>query len=46
MNNVGKTRVDFTDIYSENVDVLRRVIDVIENVWELKYANGKMKRMQ
>ena len=46
MNNVGKTRVDFTDIYSEDVDVLKRVIDVIENVWELKYANGKMKRMQ
>ena len=46
MNNVGKTRVDFGDIYSEDFNVLNRVIDAVENVWELRYANGKMKRMQ
>ena len=34
IKNVGKTRIDFRDIYSEDLNVLNRVIDAVENVWE------------
>ena len=36
---------NFDDIFSENDDILNEIIEKIENVWELKYANGRMKRM-
>ena len=44
-NNVGKTKIDFTDIYSSDNNVLDCVINAIESVWELRYANGRMKRI-
>ena len=43
-NNVGKDKIDFQDIYSSDPQVLNQIIKAIENVWELKYANGRMKR--
>ena len=45
INNVGKEKIDFNDIYSNDRIVLNRVlnIDAIEKVWELKFANGRMK---
>ena len=33
----------FTNIYSENEDTLRIIVMEIEKVWEMRYANGKMK---
>ena len=36
--------IDFNDIFSCDSIVLNNVIDGIENVWELKYANGRMKK--
>ena len=38
------TKTNFQDIYSEDKDVLNNVINEIEKVWELKYANGRMKK--
>ena len=46
INNVGKEKIDFNDIYSNDRIVLNRVIDAIEEVWELKFANGRMKGTQ
>ena len=40
-NNVGKIRVNFANIYREDRDVFDRLIDVIENVWELRCQFGK-----
>ena len=36
--------IDFHDIYAEEDDILNPVLTHIENVWEFKYANGRMKR--
>ena len=36
--------VDFNDIYSSDSRKLDRIIHEIENIWELKYANGRMKK--
>ena len=36
--------IDFNDIFSCDSNILNNVIDGIENVWELKYANGRMKK--
>ena len=33
----------FNDIFSENDTTLNEIIEKIEHVWELKYANGRMK---
>ena len=44
-NNIGKTTIDFTNIYSSDDIVLDGVISAIECVWELKYANGRMRRV-
>ena len=43
INDIGKENIDFNDIYSNDRIVLNRVIDAIEEVWELKFANGRMK---
>ena len=44
-NNVNNnTKTNFQRIYSEDKDVLNHVINEIEKVWELKYANGRMKK--
>ena len=40
----NNTKTNFDDIYSEDKDVLNHVINEIEKVWELKYANGRMKK--
>ena len=34
----------FNDIYSNDFDVLRHILDDVEKVWEFRYANGRMKR--
>ena len=39
-------KVNFDDIYSDEYDTLDPVINEIEKVWELKYANGRMKILQ
>ena len=39
---MGKTVIDFANIYSSDNNVLDRVISAIESVCELKYANGRM----
>ena len=36
--------LDFNDIFSCDSNILNNVIDGIEQVWELKYANGRMKK--
>ena len=36
--------IDFKDIYSSDSEKLDQIINEIENVWELKYANGRMKK--
>ena len=33
----------FTNIYSENEETLKIIVMEIEKVWEMRYANGKMK---
>ena len=33
----------FDDIFSDNDTTLSEIIEKIEHVWELKYANGRMK---
>ena len=44
--NVDRTpnRTNFDDIFSDNEKVLGSIINEIQNVWELRYANGRMKR--
>lgn len=39
-----KVALDFNDLFSCDSNVLNDVIDGIEHVWELKYANGRMKK--
>ena len=36
---------NFDDIFSENDDTLNEIIGKIENFWELKCANARIKRM-
>ena len=36
--------VEFDDIYNENNDRVDQVINKVEKVWEVKYANGRMKK--
>merc|ERR1712087_617429 len=44
INNLDGTKVEFTDIYSNDCHILDQIVTSIERVWELKYANGRMKR--
>ena len=44
LNNVGRDKTNFNDIYSEDEEALNTVLNGIENLWELKFANGRMKR--
>ena len=37
-------KIDFHTIYSDNTSTLTRIIDRIECIWELQYANGRMKK--
>ena len=34
----------FNDIYSQDDQTLKRIIIQIQNLWELRYGNGKMKK--
>ena len=43
-NDDTDNEVEFNDIYSEDSQTLNRVISKIENVWEVKFANGRMKK--
>ena len=45
LNNEGGTMINFRDIYSNDYHVLSKIINSIENVWELKFGNGRMKRI-
>ena len=46
INNLNRTKVDFGDIYRNDSQILNNIVTSIERVWELKYANGRMKRIQ
>ena len=44
VNNFNSTdSPHFTNIYSENEETLTIIVMEIEKVWEMRYANGKMK---
>ena len=43
-NDDTDNEVEFNDIYSEDSQTLNHVISKIENVWEVKFANGRMKK--
>ena len=34
----------FDDIYNDDVEVVNKIVDEIEKVWETRYANGRMKK--
>ena len=36
-------KANFNDIFNDDTNVLDEIIEKIENVWEIKYANGRMK---
>ena len=38
-------KYSFRDIYSSNSNTLNCIIDAIENIWEIRYANGRMKKV-
>ena len=38
----NRGNVDFTEIYSNNPDSLRKTIKIIESVWNTKTGNGSM----
>ena len=42
--NTSHGNIDFKDIYCSDSEKLDQIINEIENVWELKYANGRMKK--
>ena len=44
LNGNHNTHIHFRDIYSENIDVLDRVLPEINMVWEMRFANGRMKK--
>ena len=46
INNLNRTKVDFRNIYSNDCQILNHIVTSIERVWELRYANGRMKRIQ
>ena len=43
LNKEQKPSLD--DIFSREFNVLNNAIKVIQNVWEVKYANGRMRKM-
>ena len=34
----------FDDIYNDDVEIVNKIVDEIEKVWETRYANGRMKK--
>ena len=41
----GNEKIGFCDIYSHDDKTLAPIIKRLENVWEFRHANGKMKKM-
>ena len=42
-NNYRSSRkIDFRDVYSADTEVLNRVVNEIETVWDMKYTGGRM----
>ena len=37
--------VNFHNIYSNDTETLKKITGEIENVWEIRYGNGRMKRV-
>ena len=35
---------DFCDVYSTDANTLKRIVGEIGNIWEFRYANGRMKK--
>ena len=35
---------NFMDIHSENSDTLKTAINRLEQIWEFRYANGRMRK--
>ena len=35
---------DFRDVYSTDANTLKRIVGEIGNIWEFRYANGRMKK--
>ena len=45
MNLVNKSvKVDFNDVYSDENDKLNSILSHIENLWEFRYANGRIRK--
>ena len=42
-NNDEKT--NFQNVYSSDDNILSKIIDSLECIWEFRYANGKLKRL-
>ena len=36
--------IDFSDIFSNDADTVDKIVNEIEQVWETRYANGRMKK--
>ena len=42
-NNCSSThKIDFEDVYCTDTEVLNRVVNEIERVWDMKYTGGRM----
>ena len=37
-------KIVFANIYSDNTEILNSIIEGIDDVWEFRYANGRMKK--
>ena len=37
-------QIDFADVYSDKIEVIKRIIPVIEQFWNTSNANGSLKR--
>ena len=45
MNLVNKsTKANFGDVYSDENDKLNSILAHIENLWEFRYANGRIRK--
>ena len=41
-NHLGNKKVDFQNVFSEDVDILNKILTDIEKVWETKFSKGRM----
>ena len=42
--NPNREKVDFCGVYNDDIHTVNAVVNVIEKVWETRFANGKMKK--